>query len=70
MWLKAGTDRNQEMLDESKPDLILAFSSDIENSTGTSDMVRRAKKVNLPVRVYNEEGLVAEYNTVKTTPLF
>ena len=36
---KAGPLRNQRMLDEQQPDLVLAFPGD----TGTADMVRRAK---------------------------
>lgn len=37
-----GGSRNQQMLDEGKPDLVIAFPT--ENSKGTWDMVRRAKK--------------------------
>jgi len=47
----AGPIRNQQMLDEGKPDLVIAFHSDIENSKGTADMVRRARKANIPIRV-------------------
>ena len=36
----AGPIRNQRMLDEGKPDLVLAFPG----GTGTADMVRRAQK--------------------------
>lgn len=39
----AGPIRNQQMIDEGKPDLVLAFHNDIEHSKGTKDMVRRAK---------------------------
>lgn len=35
----AGPIRNQQMLDEGKPDLVVAFPG----GTGTADMVRRAK---------------------------
>lgn len=45
----AGVIRNQEMLDEGKPDLVVYFSEDIENSRGTKDMVRRAKKAGIEV---------------------
>ena len=38
----AGGIRNQQMLDEGKPDLVIAFPT--KNSKGTWDMVRRAKK--------------------------
>lgn len=36
----AGPIRNQQMLDEGKPDLVVAFPGGV----GTADMVRRAKK--------------------------
>lgn len=41
----AGPIRNQRMLDEGKPDIVLAF----EGGKGTADMVRRAKKTNVRV---------------------
>lgn len=46
----AGPKRNQVMLD-SGVDLILAFHSDLANSKGTADMVRRARKAGIPVEV-------------------
>ena len=39
----AGNIRNQQMLDEGKPDFILAFHNDIQHSKGTKDMIARAK---------------------------
>jgi len=47
---KAGPIRNQQMLDEGKPDLVLAFPT--EKSRGTYDMIRRAEKAGIPVYVY------------------
>ena len=41
----AGPIRNQQMIDEGKPDLVAAF----KGGTGTVDMVRRAKKHNIKV---------------------
>lgn len=41
----AGPIRNQQMLDESKPDKVVAFPG----GTGTAHMVRIAKKANIPV---------------------
>ena len=38
----AGVLRNQQMLDEGHPDLVVYFHKDIENSKGTKDMVTRA----------------------------
>jgi hypothetical protein len=46
----AGPIRNQQMLD-SKPDLVLAFHSDLKNSKGTKDMVQRALMDNIDVFV-------------------
>ncbi len=47
----AGHIRNQQMLDEGKPNLVLAFHSHIEQSRGTADMIRRAKKAGIEVRL-------------------
>lgn len=41
----AGPIRNQQMLDEGKPDLVVAFPG----GTGTADMVRRAKAAGVPI---------------------
>ena len=41
----AGPLRNQQMLDEGKPDIVVAFPG----SSGTRDMVRRAKAAAIPV---------------------
>jgi len=45
----AGIIRNQQMLDEGQPDLVVYFHDDIENSKGTKDMITRAKEDNIPV---------------------
>lgn len=45
----AGAIRNQQMLDEGKPDVVFAFHDDLAASKGTADMVRRAKKAGIPV---------------------
>lgn len=42
----AGPIRNQQMLDEGKPDLVVAFPGGI----GTADMVRRARAAGVEVR--------------------
>ena len=44
---KAGPIRNQRMLDEGKPDLVVAFPG----GRGTADMVRRAHAAGLAVLV-------------------
>ncbi len=41
----AGPIRNKQMLDEGKPDLVMAFPG----GRGTADMVRRAKAAGVPV---------------------
>jgi hypothetical protein len=48
--LLAGRIRNQEMLDQEHPDLVLAFHDDLAHSKGTADMVRRAEAAGIPVR--------------------
>jgi hypothetical protein len=54
----AGPIRNQQMLDEGKPDVVWAFKDDFPDSDrlphargGTEDMVRRAKRAGVPVYV-------------------
>lgn len=42
----AGPIRNQQMIDEGKPDLVVAFPG----GRGTADMVRRAKAAGIPVQ--------------------
>lgn len=42
---KAGAIRNQEMLDEGKPDLVIAFPG----GANTTDMVKRARKAGVEV---------------------
>lgn len=41
----AGPKRNQKMLDEGKPDIVIAFPG----GRGTADMIRRAEKAGVPV---------------------
>ena len=45
----AGPIRNQQMLDEGKPDLVIAFPT--KKSKGTYDMIRRAEKAGIEVVV-------------------
>lgn len=47
----AGPLRNHHMLDEEKPTLMLAFHDELEASKGTADMVRRARKAGVPIRI-------------------
>lgn len=51
---KAGTRRNQQMIDEGRPDLVVSFPG----GSGTADMVRRAAEAGIRVinhaRIYDE----------------
>ncbi len=48
-----GPVRNQQMLDEGKPELVLAFHEDISESVGTIDMVNKAKRAGIKVIIIN-----------------
>lgn len=48
---RAGPIRNQQMLAEGDPQIVLAFHDDLENSKGTKDMVERARRARIPVRL-------------------
>ena len=52
----AGPLRNQQMLDEGKPDLVLAFTDGLNTSRGTADMVARARRAGVPVRLISHSG--------------
>ena len=45
---KAGHRRNQRMLDEGKPDLVIAFPG----KSGTADMISRARKAGVKVEIF------------------
>ena len=47
---RAGPIRNQQMLDEFKPDVVLAFP--VPSSRGTFDMIERARKAGVRFEVY------------------
>mgnify|MGYP001615970522 CR=1 FL=1 len=42
------------MLDYGKPDIVLAFHSDLSKSKGTKDMVRRSQEAEIPVYIFTE----------------
>lgn len=56
LWNKygraAGMIRNQQMLDEGKPDIVLAFPK--KTSIGTFGMMRIAKKAGITVEMYKD----------------
>jgi len=57
----AGPIRNQQMLDEGKPDLVIAFvDKPLAESRGTAHMVKIARAAGLPV--YVVEKLVQQLN--------
>lgn len=45
----AGPIRNKQMLDEGKPDLVVAFLA--KDSVGTKNMIEQAEKAGIPVKV-------------------
>jgi hypothetical protein len=47
----AGPIRNSHMLRVAKPQIVLAFHDDIENSKGTKDMVTKARAAGIPVEI-------------------
>lgn len=47
----AGPIRNQQMLDEGKPNKVLAFHADIVSSKGTKDMLKRADRAGIPTKL-------------------
>lgn len=64
---KAGIVRNQQMLDEGKPDRVIAFHDNIEKSKGTKDMIQRAQKAEIKNFIWTHEILKDQAN-VKETP--
>jgi YspA, cpYpsA-related SLOG family len=56
----AGPIRNQQMLDENKPELVLAFTDDQSARTGTADMLRRAERAGITYTVYDSSGRIAK----------
>lgn len=47
----AGPIRNKQMLDEGKPDLVVAFLA--EGSRGTANMIKQAEEAGVTVKVIN-----------------
>lgn len=48
----AGPIRNETMLRMSRPDMVVAFHPNINQSKGTADMVRRARAASVPVYIF------------------
>ena len=48
----AGPIRNAQMIKMEKPDLVLIFHEDLPRSKGTSDMLCRVLRANIPYRIF------------------
>ena len=48
----AGPERNTRMLLEGKPDLVIAFHTNITQSRGTLNMVGQANEAGIPIQIY------------------
>ena len=46
-----GVVRNQQMIDDGKPDMVLAFHENIGESRGTRDMLNRAKGHRIKIKL-------------------
>lgn len=57
----AGVKRNKQMLDEGKPDLVIAFHDNLEKSKGTKNMIMIANRDGVPVHLYNSKGEVSRF---------
>lgn len=55
----AGPERNRAMLEVCKPDLVLAFHNDPDNSKGTGGMIELARKAGVPVEIFAEGSDIA-----------
>ncbi len=49
----AGPKRNTQMITEGRPDMVLAFTSDLGQSHGTRNMVKQAMEAGIPTKVIN-----------------
>lgn len=49
--LSAGPIRNKKMLDEGKPDIVIAFHSDIASSKGTKNMISQSRAKGVETRL-------------------
>lgn len=51
---RAGPLRNQQMLDEENPDMVIAFHPNTNQSKGTKDMIARAKKAGIQIYIFDK----------------
>jgi len=47
----AGPIRNQRMLTQGKPDLVVAFHDNLEHSKGTKNMLKQATEKGVPTKL-------------------
>ena len=59
--LAAGPIRNKLMLDQGKPELVLAFHHDLSRSSGTAHMVKISIKAGLEVEWIDYHGNLTKY---------
>lgn len=65
----AGPIRNQQMLDEGRPDLVLVFHHNLETSKGTRDMLNRARRAGIEIGVFcptSQRGIFQRANDRKS----
>lgn len=65
----AGPIRNQQMLTDGKPDVVIAFHPSIETSRGTGGMVKLARDAGLPVAVFTGSETVDQVSEKVTGSL-
>ena len=53
----AGPIRNQQMLDEGKPDIVMAFHNNISKSRGTRNLLNQASERGIPAQIFGETDL-------------
>lgn len=63
---KAGPIRNQNMIDNGKPCLVVAFHNNLFESKGTKDMIKRALKASIPVIILSSGVNYNDFNEKKT----
>lgn len=52
----AGHIRNQEMLDKGKPDQVVAFHDNFNDSKGTKNMIERAEKAGIATTIFSSQS--------------
>lgn len=50
----AGPIRNKQMIEEGKPNIVVAFHSNIKNSRGTKNMINQARKAGIEIILVGE----------------